>query len=284
MPHNFLAVKEIARQALPRLIENLVMPNLMHRDFSNDFVQGKGDTIQVRKPIALTAKKFETEIVPQDINESTVDVQLDQLATVDVEFTAIERATNVDSLNRMFVEPAAIALAQQINTDGLALLSQITASASGDATTLAPFSQAAKVLNKAKVPLSPRYGVWSPDAQAEFQTIPAIVNAEKSGSTAALRQGSIGNIFGIDNYMAQGVDASMLGAVFHPFAFAFVTRPLAVPAGVECYTTNYNGIGLRVTRGYDIRTKTEIVSMDVLYGYKLLDANLATKVIAKAAG
>lgn len=282
MPNTFVTVKEIARQAMPRLIENLVMPNLMHRDFSNDFVQGKGDTIQVRKPVALIANEFGGTISPQAIDEQSIDVKLDKLATVDVEFGAIERATNVDDLNRIFVEPAAVAMAEKINTDGLALFKDISASASADPKTLNAFSQAAKVLNKAKVPLSPRYGVWSPDAQADFQTVPAIVNAEKSGTTAALRNGSIGRVFGIENYMAQGVDAGMLGAVFHPYAFAFVTRPLAVPAGVESYVTSYNGITLRVTRAYDINTKKEICSMDVLYGFKTMDAKLAVKVTAAA--
>ena len=280
MPNTFLTTQEIARQALPRLIENLVMPNLMHRDFSNDFVLGKGDTIRVRKPAVLTAKKFETNIDPQGVTENSEEVKLDQLADVSVEFSVLEMATNVDDLNRLFVEPAAVALAEKINTDGLALLKNITASASADPKSLDAFAQAAKVLNKAKVPVAPRHGIWSPDAEADFRTVPAIVNAEKSGTTEALRNGSIGRIFGIDNYMAQGVDAGMLGAVFHPFAFAFVTRPLIAPKGVECYVTNYNGISLRVTRGYDMNTKKEICSMDVLYGYKVLDANLATKVTA----
>ena len=280
MANTFLTTQEIARQALPRLIENLVMPNLMHRDFSNDFVLGKGDTIRVRKPVALTAKKFETEVELQDVNEQSVDVKLDQVADVSVAFSVLESATNVDDLNRLFIEPAAIALAEKINTDGLALFGSITASASADPKSLDVFSQAAKVLNKAKVPVAPRHGVWSPDAEADFRTVEAIVHAEKSGTTEALRNGSIGRIFGIDNYMAQGVGAGMLGAVFHPFAFAFVTRPLIAPKGVECYVTNYNGISLRVTRGYDMKTKQEICSMDVLYGYKVLDANLATKITA----
>lgn len=277
MPNTFLTTQEIARQALPRLIENLVMPNLMHRDFSNDFVLGKGDTIRVRKPVALTAKKFETEVELQDVNEQSVDVKLDQVADVSVAFSVLESATNVDDLNRLFIEPAAVALAEKINTDGLALFEDITASANADFKSLDVFSQAAKVLNKAKVPVAPRYGVWSPDAEADFRTVEAIVHAEKSGTTEALRNGSIGRIFGIDNYMAQGVDG-MRGAVFHPFAFAFVTRPLIAPKGVECYVTNYNGISLRVTRGYDMKTKQEICSMDVLYGYKVLDANLAVKI------
>lgn len=282
MANTFLTVKEIARQAMPRLIENLVMPNLMHRDFSNDFVLGKGATIQVRKPVALTAKEFTGSIETQGISEQSIDVTLDKLATVDVEFSAIERATNVDDLNRIFIEPAAIALAEKINTDGLALFAGVSATASAAAASLAPFSQAAKVLNKAKAPVTPRYGVWSPDAQAEFQTVAAIVNAEKSGTTEALRNGSIGRIFGIDNYMAQGVSGDMLGVVFHPYAFAFVTRPLSVPAGVECYVTSYNGITLRVTRGYDINAKKEICSMDVLYGFKTMDNNLAVKITAAA--
>ena len=279
MANEFLSIKNIARQAMPRLIENMVIPNLVHRDFSETFEQGKGATIQVRKPVVLTAKEFEGTVETQDVAEKSVEVTLNKLATVDVAFSALERATNVDDLNRLFVEPAAVALAQKINADGLALFAEVTASANA-AADLTAFSEAAKILNKANVPLSPRYGVWSPDAEAAFRTVEAIVHAEKSGGTTALRDGSIGRIFGIENYMAQGVSADMLGCVFHPYAFAFVTRPLATPASVEAYTTSYNGITLRVTRGYDMKTKTEMVSMDVLYGYKLMDANLAVKVVS----
>ena len=37
MANEFITVKEIARQILPRLIENLVFPNLIHKDFSQEF-------------------------------------------------------------------------------------------------------------------------------------------------------------------------------------------------------------------------------------------------------
>lgn len=284
MANTFVSIKEIARMALPRLIENLVFPNLIHRDFSNDFQPGKGATIQVRKPVVLTANNFTGTVTPQDVTEGTVDVTLNKLATVDVAFGAIERAVSVDDLNRLFIEPAAVALAEKINTDGLALLKTSgIPSKAADAASLEAFSLASAALSKAKVPSVPRNAVWSPDAEAAFRTVPAIVNAEKSGTTEALRNGSIGKIFGIDNYMAQGVDsATMLGAAFAPTAFAFVTRPLVAPAGVEAYTTNYNGISLRVTKGYDMTTKTEMLSMDVLYGYTVLDKNRAVVVTAKA--
>ena len=71
----------------------------------------------------------------------------------------------------------------------------------------------------------------------------------------------------------------MQNLVFHENAFAFVTRPLIAPAGVESYTTSYNGITLRVTRGYNMQYKKEMLSMDVLYGYKTMYPELACRVL-----
>ena len=365
MANEFLSLKNIARQALPRLIDNLVMPNLIHHDYSDDFEVGKGATVQIRKPVTFVAKEFNekegTEI--QDVKEGSIDVTLDKLATVDIEFGAIERATSVDSLQRLFLEPAAAALASKINSDGLALANDVYNHVGEGGSTpdsLGAFAAAAKVLDENRVPTTDRYGVWSPSAMEKFRTIGDIVNAEKSGSTAALRAGSIGNIFGIQNYMTQGVinhqtdlseaeltlrtkaenattviiksEATVSGninvgdvveingkshvitqkavmngttgtitvtpavteeanvpvkfakshaanLVFHKNAFAFVTRPLVAPAGAESYVTSYNGISLRVVRGYSMKYKKEILSMDVLYGYKTIDPNLAGRVL-----
>ena len=375
MANEFLSIKNIARLALPRLIENLVFPNLIYKDYSDTFEVGKGATIQVRKPVVLTASDFNegSGVSAQDVKEKSVEVTLDKLATVDVAFGAIARATSVDDLNRLFIEPAAAALAEKINSDGLALYKDIPYFCGTSGTTpdgLDDFANAAKVLDNNKVPTTKRRGVWNADAMAAFRQIGAIVNAEKSGSTEALRAGSIGNIFGIDNYMAQGVksvsssaptaggtgatgykvktavtadddvvlvsNASASGTlsgsvkagdlvtidgkqytiqqdataasnelaikldrpatiaanaaatlacggaqnlVFHENAFAFVTRPLAAPAGVESYTTSYNGITLRVTRGYDMTYKKEMISMDVLYGYKTMYPEMAVRVL-----
>ena len=66
---------------------------------------------------------------------------------------------------------------------------------------------------------------------------------------------------------------------FHPMAFAFVTRPLTSPGGVESYVTHYNGVSLRVVRGYDMQHKWEMLSMDVLYGFKTLYPELAVRIL-----
>ena len=68
---------------------------------------------------------------------------------------------------------------------------------------------------------------------------------------------------------------------FHPMAFAYVTRPLANPdgQGVQSYVTSFNGISLRVTKGYDQRYKRTTYSMDVLYGFKTVYPELAVRAL-----
>ena len=371
MANTFVTIKEIARQALPRLIENMVFPNLIHRDFSEDF-HYLGDTVKVRRPTVLTAAEFDAEngVNYSDISETAVDVKLDTIATVDVAAEAVETALNIDDLNRVFIEPAAAALAEKINSDGLSLYKDVPYFAGTAGTTptgLDNLSAVRRVLNVNKVPFAGRVAVWDPEADAAFTTIPAIVNAEKSGTTSALREGAIGRVFGMDNYMSQGVKQHATGITaatgvklsaqaaqgaetlnlsgtsltgklvkgdllkigdqtfvvtedsataasnaiagvkvypavrtalaanttvtlvgshtanlaFHPMAFAFVTRPLINPdgEGVASYVTSFNGVSLRVTKGYDQKYKRSTYSMDVLYGFKTVYPELAVRAL-----
>lgn len=209
MANSFITLKTIARQALPRLIENLVFPNLVYRDFSNEF-HDLGDTIRVRRPVILKAEDFDAEngVNYQDMHEDAVEVSLDHLATVDARASAIETATCIDDLNRVFVEPAVSALAEKINQDGLSLYQEVYNTIGTAGTTPSALSDLANVrraLNANKVPSAERVAVWDAEADAAFAQIPAIVNAEKSGNVDALREGSIGRVFGMDHYMSQGV-------------------------------------------------------------------------------
>ena len=79
MSNTFLTMKNIAREALPVLVNNLVFPNLVHQDYSADFV-GKGDTIQIEKPPVYEANDFSGTISVQDTQLSNIDVTMDKLA------------------------------------------------------------------------------------------------------------------------------------------------------------------------------------------------------------
>lgn len=365
MAETNFTVKQIARETLPRLIDNLVFPNLVYKDLSRAFTAKRGDTVSIRRPVRLSASEFiEAEgVTPVPFTGDTVDVKLDKIATVDMEVSAIEAACDFDSLTKLFIEPAAAALAEKINRDGLALYRDIPAVQGTAGTTpdgLDDLADAAFALDKMRVPTDVRCAVWDPLTASKLKQIPALVNAEKCGSTTALRTGSIGKVFGIDHYMSQGVahhetevdkntftvkteatdsdtvtitassasgtvhagdvltvdgksyvvkeDADLAGnqatlavypkitasqsapvtftashtanLIFHPYAFAFVTRPLSAPGGVDSYVTTYNGVSLRVVRGYNMKNKKEVLSMDVLYAFKTLYPELAVRYLA----
>ena len=62
MANTFITLKSIARRALPRLMDELVFPNLIYRDYSDAF-SDLGDTVQVRKPALLTASDLDRKSV-----------------------------------------------------------------------------------------------------------------------------------------------------------------------------------------------------------------------------
>ena len=207
MANNFLTVQEIARAALPILHENLVFPALSYKEFCTGMGK-KGDIVQIKKPAVYSANEFNSEIDVQDIKENSVLVTLDKIADVSVELTAKEMALNLEDFTRQVVAPAAVAIAEKINADGLALYKDIpyTCGTAGTVPSgIATFAAVAKALNDNKAPLADRYCVWNSEALASFQSDSAIVSAYKCGSTKAIRNGSIGRLIGLENYMSQQV-------------------------------------------------------------------------------
>lgn len=376
MANTFLTTQLIAREALIRLRNFLVMKALVYNDFSNTF-QKQGDTIRIKKPPVYVADEFSSSINLQDITEDSVNVSLNHIADVSVNWTSKEKALNIDDFNQQVLDPAMEAIAQKIDEDihkeFYKAVPYFVGTSGITPSNLDDFANAALMLNNNKVPLRNRVAVWDPTANSKFSILAAIVNAEKSGSTMALREGSIGRVQGLDNFMTQNVqthiagtftavatpqvntlavigsttivlkggvgtetikagdvfyittsgkkyyyaaavDATASGGVvsittstkvlaahavndavtfpdktagahvanlaFIKNACAFVSRPLEKPmGGVESYSANFEGISLRVTAGYDMTTKKEILSIDTLYGIKAVYPELATRVL-----
>ena len=106
MPNTILTPDIIAREALMVLRNNAVMANLVHRDFSEEFVAGVGDKITVRKPAKFEAKEFDASkgIDVQDATENSVDVTMDKHLDVSFAVTSsslhwISRVSQNSSLN-----------------------------------------------------------------------------------------------------------------------------------------------------------------------------------------
>lgn len=222
MANNVLTMQNIAREALPLLVEKLVMPMTVNRDYSNDFV-GKGKTIQVERPAVFVADEFGGTINLQDINETSVPVTMNKIADVSFKVSSADLALEITQFKTKYLDAAAIAIAEKINRDGLSLYEDIPYYYGVSGTTpdsLDDFAQAEKILNDNKVPMDERFAVWDTAAKAKFQVLDAIVNADKSGTTEALRKGAIGDVAGFNNLMSQAVRTHTAGT------FTAVATPL----------------------------------------------------------
>ena len=281
MPNTFLTPDIIAREALMVLRNNAVMANLVHRDYSREFVGRVGDTITIRKPATFTVKEFEGEIEVQDAVENSATVVMDKHLDVSFAVTSEQMALDIEDFSAQLLVPAMQAFLDKIDGYILGLAKDVTnaVTATGDAH--ADMVDARAFLTKAAAPLTERSFVASSDMEADLLKTDLFVSAEKVGDEGtALREASLGRKFGMDVYVDQNADAAGVdGLAFLKNAFALVTRSLALPKGASnSAIVDYDGFGLRVVYDYDINTKTDVVSIDMLCGVKTLDKNLAAKI------
>lgn len=287
MANTFLTPSIIAKEALMVLRNNAVMANLVHRDFSNDFVAGVGDTITIRKPAKFVANEFTGSgpITVQDATENSETVKMDKLLDVSFSVTSADMAMNIQDFSKQLLVPAMQAFADKIDNYILSLGDKITNKVvQADAVTSTDVVDARAFLTKAAAPLTERRFVYNSDVEANLLKTDLFINASAVGDEGtALREASLGRKFGMDFYVDQNMDASHTAKAlaFHKNAFALVTRMLEQPQGAaKSAIVNYDGFGLRVVYDYDIKSKTDVISIDMLCGVKTLDKDLAAIVAA----
>lgn len=283
MANTILTPDIIAREALMVLRNNAVMANLVHRDYSSEFVAGVGDTITVRKPATFTAKEFGGEIEVQDATENSVTVKMDKHLDVSFAVTSKQMTLDIEDFSKQLIVPAMQAFLNKIDGYLLALAKGVTNSVTATEDARNDVVDARAFLTKGAAPLTNRNLVVGSDMEADLLKTDLFVSAEKVGDNGtALREASLGRKLGLDFYVDQNADtAGIEGVAFHKNAFALVTRPLAAPSGAgKAAIVDYDGFGLRVVYDYDINNKTDVVSIDMLCGVATLDKALAAKIVS----
>ena len=286
MPNVFLTPDIIAREALMVLRNNAVMANLVHRDYSDEFVAGVGDTITIRKPATFEAKEFGGNIEVQDANETGVPVKMDKHLDVSFAVTSKQLTMDIEDFSQQLLLPAMRAFADKVAQYMLGLKADLTNKVPATDVVQNDVIDARAHLTKAAAPLTERRFVDDTDTETKLLKTDLFISAEKVGDEGtALREASLGRKYGMDFYVDQNADiAGVAGMAFHKNAFAFVTRPLALPQGAaKSAIVDYDGFGLRVVQGYDLNTKTDTISIDMVCGVKTLDPNLAAVIDGAAA-
>lgn len=289
MANTFIKPSVVARLALETLYDTTVMLPLVWQDFSEDFVQGVGDTVTIRKPATFTAKTYSQAvgIQKQDATESSTTVTLDTLLDVSVGVTPYDMSLNVTDFQRQIVRPALEAISQGVDAKILSTMSAaswastIALSAYNASTNPHPtfdLIKAGRALTTQAVPLSDRNAVADEYIMAQWR-MDELANAadKRADGGEALRNAFTGRIHGFDTYETNAIN-NFTGYAFHPTAVALVSRPLALPrANVNAAAATYKGLTVRVVYDYDITYKTDILSIDVLLGCKVLDTNRGVK-------
>jgi hypothetical protein len=284
MGNTILTPDIIAREALMVLRNNAVMANLVHRDYSDEFVAGVGDTITIRKPAKFDAKEYNGSINVQDATEEGVTVKMDKHLDVSFAVTSKQLSMDIEDFSKQLLVPAMQAFQDKIDAYLLGLGAEVTNKVLASGTIKDDVVDARKHLTAAAAPLTDRRFVYGTDAEADLLKTDLFVSAEKVGDEGtALREASLGRKFGMDFYVDQNADDAGVNAIaFHKNAFALVTRPLALPQGASnAAIVNYDGFGLRVVYGYDMNTKTDTISIDMLCGVKTLDESLASVIVGE---
>lgn len=201
MPNTLLTPSIIAQEALQALENNLVMADLVHRDYSQDFQAGAGATITIRKPTAFTAAEFSSTISAQAITETSTTVVLDKHLDVSIELAPTDLTLSVKDFTEQVTLPAMRAIAQKIDSLLTGLYKAVPyryGTAATTPNTLAYVAGVGKVLNVNKVPMGDRRLVIDPEAEAALLVLDGIVNVDKSGASEGLRDAIMGRVYGFN--------------------------------------------------------------------------------------
>ena len=280
-------VKLVAVDALPALMGNLVMGNLVNRDYEPTLAQA-GDTVNVPIPPTLVANNLAEgyTVQTQNPNVGNAQIVLNTHAEATFQVPDVTKVLAVPDLLKLYMQPAMVALAEKIETDLLNLATGFTANAPvgtpGSPLTEALVDAAETALFEAKVPASEaKYLVVDPNTYSQLRQILRFSEYQTAGDAGlrALVDGTVGKIKDLFVFRSQFVSKTGSSPVtthnlaFTRSALGLVVRRLPQPlpgTGAIAEYAELGNFGMRVILSYQPNTLAQQFTVDVLYGVGVL--------------
>lgn len=298
MPANqFLTPQVISRTAIGALVQDLILPRLVSRDAESDFGGGNGTVVNVRVPATVTGggartytqtlRDAGTPIVLDRLTETTIPVTIGPEIYKGAPVTDDDLTMELTDFNSQVLDP----LVQVVGVGAEAVLATEMNGFTADATITPALDgsdihsailEARLKLNKRHVPQTGRVLVISPEVELMLLNDEAnrLVRYDASGSAEALRNATIGRLYGMATITSTELAANSF-MIFTREAFTFVMRAPVVPRGVAFgASANFQGMALRFVRDYDSAFLQDRAIVSTFAGAETLDAARAIRVVA----
>ena len=280
-------VKLVAADALPVLVGNLVMGNLVNRDYE-PVLANAGDTVNIPIPPTMVANNIAEggTVTTQNPNLGNAQIVLNTHAEATFQIPDVTKVLAVPDLLKLYMEPAVAAIAQKIENDLLNLYAGFTTNAAvgsaGVAITEATIDAAETALFLAKIPPSEqKFIVVDAAAYSAWRQIPRFSEFQNCGEAGlrAIVDGTIGKIKDFFVFRSQFVQKTGNAPItthnlaFTKNALGLVVRRLPQPlpgTGAIAEYAELGNFGMRVVMSYQPNTLAQQFTVDVLYGCGVL--------------
>jgi hypothetical protein len=288
-------VKLVAADALPALVSNLIMGNLVNRDYEPTLAQA-GDTVNVPIPPTLVASNIAEggTVTTQNPSLGNAQIVLNTHAEATFQIPDVTKVLAVPDLLRVYMQPAVIAIAERIESDLLGLYASFSANTpvgiAATPITEAAIDAAETALFQAKVPSSQtKHLIVDSSTYSQMRQIPRFSEFQTAGEAGlrALVDGTVGKIKDFFVFRSQLVAKTGSSPVTtHNLAFVrdaigLVIRRLPQPlpgTGAIAEYADLGTFGMRVIMSYQPNTLSQQFTVDVLYGAAALRNNFAVQV------
>jgi len=238
-----------ANEGLAILQENMVIANLVHRDFENEIRQF-GDVVNTRRPgtFQIRRKQDGDPLQSQDATATNVQVPLDQWFYTSFTIKDGEASKSFQDLVDIYLRPGMMTIARSVDRAVLGRVHGFLGTPSQRVGRLANLGaanskdyvlEARQQLNIQKAPLEGRNLVLAPVSETALLKNELFIAAQKRGDFGtALESATLGRILGFDTYMDQNVNSATQGNC--DVAAGTVTNALAAGvAGSQAVTLAY---------------------------------------------
>lgn len=202
-----------ANESLAILLENMVIAQLVHRDFEDE-IASFGDVVNTRRPGEFVAKRktVSDDVTLQDLTATNVQVPLDQHFHTSFIIRDEEWSKSFKDLSQEYLVPAVQSLARAIDQVLLGQYPRFLDNVAGHlngmttSTVIGDLLELREVMNVNKAYVDGRNLILTPYSETTILSNPTFLEAQEVGDAgAALREARLGRKLGFNIYQCQNM-------------------------------------------------------------------------------